>query len=107
MDIPRSPRRRWPKKLAWALAAVVVAAGGTCGLSRLRAALPSVDGSTVWVDTVKRGTMLRQVQGQGRLVPEEVRWISAPADARVDKIIVQPGAEVAADSVLVTLINPD
>src|SRR5439155_7808757 len=66
-----------------------------------------VDRSSVWMDTVARGPMLREVQGQGTLVAEEVRWITAIAPARVERVIVLPGAKVQADTVMVELINPD
>ena len=59
---------------AAALVAIVLI---TVGVSRLKPAAPSVDRATVWVDTVKRGPMLRQVRGSGTLVPEEIRWIPA------------------------------
>ena len=64
-------------------------------LSRLKPAVPSVDRSTVWVDTVKRGPMVRQVRGLGTLVPEDIRWIAANTEGRVEKIIVRPGAQVS------------
>jgi multidrug resistance efflux pump len=105
MDIPRKPRR---KSLRWVTTAVVVAVvigGATFGLSRLKAAVPTVE--SVWPDTVKRGTMIRQVQGQGTLVPEEIRWISAASNGRVERIVIRPGTAVTEDSVIVELSNPD
>ena len=60
-------------------------------LSRLKPAVPSIDRSTVWIDTVKRGPMVRQVRGLGTLVPEDIRWIAANTEGRVEKIIVWPG----------------
>jgi HlyD family secretion protein len=107
MDIPRKKKSKTPKYVAYGLAAAAIVGGMTFGLSRLRAAAPTVEGGTVWSDTVKRGTMIRQVQGQGTLVPEDVRWISAEAPARVDRILVQPGAVVKPDTVLIELTNPD
>jgi HlyD family secretion protein len=86
---------------------VIVIGGATLGLGRLRAAAPTVESGTVWTDTVKRGTMIRQVQGQGTLVPEDVRWITAEAPARVVKVLVHPGAPVEPETVLVELTNPD
>src|SRR3954465_8434633 len=66
----------------------------TIGLSRLKPAVPTVDRSTVWVDTVKRGPMVRQVRGLGTLVPEDIRWVPANTEGRIEKIIVRPGAQV-------------
>ena len=77
------------------------------GLSRLKPAAPSVARSSVVIDTVKRGPMLRQVRGLGTLVPEEIRWIPAATEGRVERIVVQPGARVEADTVLIELCNPE
>jgi HlyD family secretion protein len=78
----------------------------TLGLSKLKPAAPSVERSTVWVDTVKRGPMLRQVRGIGTLVPEEIRWIPSLSQGRVERILVRPGTKVKADTILVELSNP-
>ena len=67
----------------------------------------SVDRAAVWVDTVKRGPMLRQVRGLGTLVPEDIRWIAAAKDGRVEKIVVRPGAHIEPDTLLVELSSPD
>ena len=66
----------------------------TYALSRLKPAVASVDRSTLWIDTVKRGAMLRQVRGLGTLVPEEIRWIPANTEGRIEKILVRPGTQV-------------
>lgn len=79
----------------------------TLGLSRLKPAAPSVERSTVWTDTVKRGLMVRQVRGLGTLVPEEIRWIPALTEARVERIVVHPGTRVTADTVILELSNPE
>lgn len=79
----------------------------TLALSRLAPAAPAVDRRPLWIDTVKRGPMLRQVRGPGILVPEEIRWIPALSDARVDRIAVLPGAAVRTDTVLLELSNPE
>jgi HlyD family secretion protein len=73
----------------------------------MKPAAPSVDSSTLWPDTVKRGSMLRQVRGLGTLVPEEILFIAAQTDGRVDRIAVRPGAEVRPDTVLMQLSNPE
>ncbi|MDE3195393.1 MAG: RND transporter, partial [Acidobacteriota bacterium] len=72
----------------------------------LQPALPTVDASTVWPDTVKRGPMLRQVHGLGSLVPEDVVWISAQTDGRIEKINMLPGTIVKPDTVIMELSNP-
>jgi HlyD family secretion protein len=95
-------KRRILIGIAGAIVVVVV----TIGLSRLEPAAPTVEKGTVWVDTVKRGPMLRQVRGTGTLVPEDIRWIPATTDGRVEKIVVLPGKVVEADTILLELSNP-
>ncbi|AKF84237.1 Multidrug resistance efflux pump [Myxococcus fulvus] len=106
MDIPKAkkPRRKpWVFAIGGALALILV----TVGLGRLRPAAPSVDRASVWLDTVKRGPMVRQVKGAGTLVPEYIRWLTADTAGRVERIHVRPGAEVKADTLLMELSNPD
>jgi multidrug resistance efflux pump len=108
MDIPRRKRAKpWRRYASFAALSVLVLGGGTLGLHRLRVAAPTVDKATVWIDTVQRGTMVREIQGQGKLVPEDVRWISATTPARVDQILVRPGTAVTPETVLLVLVNPD
>jgi HlyD family secretion protein len=76
------------------------------GLSRLKPAAPTVERAVVWPDQVKRGPMLRQVRGLGTLVPEDIRWIPATTQGRVEKIIIRPGTPVKADTVILELTNP-
>ena len=78
----------------------------TMGLSRLKPAAPGVDRSTVWIDAVKRGPMLRQVRGLGTLTPVDIQWIPAATDGRVEKIPVLPGTAVQPNTVLLILTNP-
>jgi HlyD family secretion protein len=77
------------------------------GVSKLKPAAPSVDRATVWIDTVKRGPMLRQVRGSGTLVPEEIRWIPATTQGRVERLVLRPGATVHPDTVILELTNPE
>jgi HlyD family secretion protein len=79
----------------------------TVGLSRLKPAAPSVERGTVWIDTVKRGSMLREVKGTGTLVPQEIRWIPAVTDGRVERIVTEPGTRVEPDTILLELSNPE
>ncbi|HKD09759.1 MAG TPA: HlyD family efflux transporter periplasmic adaptor subunit [Bryobacteraceae bacterium] len=95
--------------IRWTVMAVIVlgAAGGiSYGVYHLEPALPTVEAGTVYPDTVKRGPMLRQVHGLGSLVPEEVVWISAVTDGRVEKINILPGSIVKPDTVIMELSNP-
>jgi HlyD family secretion protein len=76
------------------------------GLSRLKPAAPTVERAVVWPDTVKRGNIMRQVRGLGTLTPEDIRWIPATTQGRVEKIILRPGTQVKADDVILELSNP-
>jgi HlyD family secretion protein len=79
----------------------------TVGLSQLEPAAPTVERATVWTDTVKRGEMLREVRGLGTLVPEDIRWIPAQSEGRVERIVLHPGTEVRSGSVILELSNPE
>src|SRR5262249_55786757 len=68
---------------------------------------PAVDRGALIIDTVKRGEMLRQVHGNGTLVPEELLFVQAESEGRVERILILPGAEVHANTVLLELSNPD
>jgi HlyD family secretion protein len=109
MDIalPREVlNRRRVRRLASGVALLLLVVVTTVALARLKAAVPTVDASALWTDTVRRGTMLRQVRGLGVLVPDEIRWIPAATEGRVERILVQPGSSVAANTVLLQLSNP-
>jgi HlyD family secretion protein len=99
-------RNRRIKQIVWAAVALVALVGITLALSRLKPAAPTVERATVWVDSVKRGPMVRNVRGLGTLVPEEIRWIPAVTAGRVERILVRPGAVVKPDTVLIVLSNP-
>lgn len=110
MDVPVSPalKQRRRRRRQWLTAgAIVLLTSVTIGLSRLPPATPAVEKTSVWTDTVKRGAMLREVRGNGTLVPEDIRWITAASPGRVERIPLLPGASVAADTVLVELSNPE
>ncbi len=108
MDIPRPElaRKRRRKRILYGVALVVAVGLVTLGLSRLKPAPPSVDKATVWIDTVHRGNMLREVRGLGTLVPQYVESIPAITDGRVEKRLVLPGTVVKANTVLLVLNNP-
>src|ERR1700730_11485165 len=90
----------------FAVAAVILVGLVTLGVSRLKAAAPSVARGNVVIDTVKRGPMVRDVRAQGTLVPEDIRWIPATTIGRVERIRLRPGTVVTADSVILELTNP-
>src|SRR5262245_23664619 len=103
---PEFARQKRLRRLLYGTSAVVVLLLITVGISRLEPAAPSVDRATVWIDTVKRGAMLRQVRGVGALVPEDIRWIPATTMGRVERIVLRPGTVVTPTSVILELSNP-
>jgi HlyD family secretion protein len=109
VDIARDPRilkRKRQRQLAGGVVALLLVIGLSAALARMEPAAPTVDRATVLTDTVKRGSIVRQVRGVGTLVPEDTRWIPAVTDGRVERIVLRPGAEVTADSVILELSNP-
>jgi HlyD family secretion protein len=108
MDIarPSNLRKKRIKQGVYAGTALVAVLLMTLGVSRLKPAAPTVEAATVWRDTVKRGPMLRQVRGLGTLVPEDIRWIPATTQGRVERIVLWPGTAVKADSIILELTNP-
>ena len=110
VDIARPASVKRQKKIRRAVYAAVgllVIVLITVGVSRLKPAAPGVDRATVWIDTVKRGDMTRQVRGSGTLIPEDIRWIAATTQGRVERIVLRPGAIVKPDTVILELSNPD
>jgi HlyD family secretion protein len=105
MDVPR--QRPKVNRAPWIAAGALVVVAATVGLTQLRPAAPSVERSTLWIDTVKRGEMLRQVRGNGTLVPEDLRVVSALTAGRVDRVLVRAGAHCESGTVLIEMSNPD
>src|SRR5579863_4009808 len=108
MDIqkPSNARAKKIKRGIYAAIILLFVAGTSIAVSRLRPAGPTVDRSTISTGEVKRGGMLRDVHGVGTLVPEDIRWIAAQTDSRVDRIVLKPGALVKPDSIILELSNP-
>lgn len=110
MDIqrPSNARAKKIRRIIYGSVAFLLIGGVSYGLSRLRPAAPTVDRATIWADEVKRGPMLREVHGLGTLVPEDIRWIPAQTNARVEKIVMRPGVDavVKPDSIILELSDP-
>ena len=104
MDIPREPPKKTKRYVLTGVAALVLIVV-TVALASLKPAAPTVE--SPWTDKVKRGPMVRQVRGPGTLVPEEIHWISAVTQGRVERVMVQPGETVKPGTVLLELSNPD
>ncbi len=108
-DIIRDPailKRRRLRQAAMAAVVGLAVVAASVALARMDPAAPSVERATVLEDTVKRGSIVRQVRGLGTLVPEDTRWLPATTDGRVDRILLRPGATVEPDSVILVLSNP-
>jgi HlyD family secretion protein len=112
MDIQRPASVAQAKKrrqIIYIAIGVVAVAGVSLALSSLKPAAPTVERATVWVDTVKRGPMVRQVRGLGTLVPvdEARRWVPASTQGRVEKIVLRPGVQVTPDTIVLELSDPN
>ena len=106
MDIKREPPKKRGKYIAIG-GGVVVLAATTFALSNLEARAPSVDRATLWIDSVQRGTMTRQVRAPGTLTPEHIRYVVAVTSGRVEALPVRPGVTVTPTTLLLELSNPD
>ena len=111
MDIIREDlsEKKRKKRIVMAAAAAGAILLITLGLSKLKPAAPTVEKSTIWMDTVKRGPMVRQVRGPGALVVESsgIRVLSAATEGRVERLLVEPGALVQPDTVILEMSNPE
>ena len=109
MDIPRptAARRRRIRRIIYVLLVLAAIPLITWALSRLKPAAPTVERATVWLDTVKRGPMLRNVRGLGTLIPEDILWIPATTDGRVEQRLALPGTWLKPDTVIFILSNPE
>lgn len=109
MDIarPEVKKRKKIRRMVYGAVGLAVVVVVSVGLSRLKPAAPTVDKSTIWTDTVKRGPMLREVRGLGTLVPVTIQVIPAVTDAQVEKRFILPGTPVKADSIIFTMTNPE
>lgn len=109
MDIARPDlaRQRRRRRILWAVTGVGLLIVISVFLARLEPAVPSVDRGTLWTNSVQRGEFLRQVRGNGTLVPEQIQFVQAETGGTVERIFIQPGAEVTAESVILELSNPE
>ena len=106
MDIARAPQKKTGRNIAIGVAAAAVILA-TIALSRLDPAAPTVQRVAILIDSVARGDVIREVRGPGTLVPEQIRWITAQASARVERKAAESGEKVGAGQVLLEMSNPD
>src|SRR5262245_64674683 len=109
MDIARrsTAKRRRFRNAIYIVVGLLVVGGVSVGLSRLKPAAPTVERAVVWPDTVKKGNIMREVRGLGTLTPEDIRWIPATTQGRVEKIILRPGTQVKAGDVILELTRSE
>jgi len=100
-------RKKRIRQAAYVLAALILIPLVTYALHTLKPAAPTVDKGVVWTDTVKRGSMLREVRGLGTLVPETIRLIPAATDGQVEERYLLPGVPVKANTAILLLQNPE
>lgn len=108
MDIARPAsvaRQKKIRRTLFAVGTLIVVVLVTVGLAQLKPAAPTVESGSFWPGQVRKGSMLRQVRGPGTLVPEDIRWIPASTDGRVERILTLPGTTVEADTVILELID--
>jgi HlyD family secretion protein len=108
MDIarPSNARKKRIKQAIYAGVGLLAVVLVSVGLSRLKPAAPTVERAVVWPAKVERGPMVRQVRGLGTLTPEDIRWIPATTQGRVERIILRPGTQVKSGDVILELTNP-
>ena len=109
MDIarPELKAKKQRRRIMLAAAAIIVLVTAGLAIAQLEPAAPQVQRQSVWIDTVKRGDLLREVRGPGQLVPKEIRWLSVDTTARVDQIVIRPGATVEPDTLILRLSNAE
>lgn len=106
MDVKRAPQKKTGRNIGIA-AGVVALAAVSIALARLPNAAPTVERATLLMDSVRFGELVRDVRGPGNLVPERIRWITALASARVERVVTQSGDQVQAGAILLEMSNPD
>jgi multidrug efflux pump subunit AcrA (membrane-fusion protein) len=104
---PDVKRKKRIRQAVYLLAALILIPLVTYALHTLKPAAPTVDKGVVWTDTVKRGSMLREVRGLGTLVPETIRLIPAATDGQVEERYLLPGVPVKANTAILLLQNPE
>ena len=106
MDIARNTTSNKKRRMLGIAAVVAALVITTVAFARLKPAPMTVSQSSLVIETVTAGPLTRAIRGTGLLVPENIRWIAASTDARVEQVLVQPGSTVTADTVLIELSDP-
>jgi HlyD family secretion protein len=109
MDKPRTghAEKRRMRRYLLAIVGLIAVVSITVGISSLKPAAPSVDKQTLFTGKVQQGEMIRDVRGNGTLVPVDIRVVSLPVEGRVERIPALPGYTVTADTVILEMSNPE
>jgi HlyD family secretion protein len=107
MDRVRPRDRRLRRGPAIVVTALLALSGVAYAIARLEPGAPEVAREQLYLDEVKQGVLERKVRGPGVLQPREARWLATRVEARVDRVLVRPGAAVEPDTVIVELSNPE
>jgi len=106
VDIKREPPKKRGRYIIGGVGAAAVV-GITAFLMGLKPAAPTVDRATLWIDTVRQGTMVRQVRAPGTLVPEQLQFVTAVTTGRIERLPIRPGTPVKTGDVILEMSNPD
>ena len=106
MDIKRAPPSKKKQYILWGVGVVAIAAA-SIAISGLRPAAPGVERATLWVDSVTRGELVREVRAGGTLVPEHIRIIAAVTAGRIEALPVRAGVTVTPGTLLIEMSNTD
>src|SRR5659263_747021 len=102
---PSQARKKKIRRILYISLAVIVVGGISFVVSKLKPAAPTVDRAVVWIESVKRGDIPRQVRGSGTLVPEDIRWVNTQTSGRVERIVLRPGAQVTPDTIILEPVS--
>ena len=106
MDVARAPQKKTGRNVIIGAVALTLAIA-TVALAKLKPAAPTVEAATMYMDSVRKGDMVRDVRGPGSLVPEHIVWVSPRASARIDRLVAEAGQTLKAGDVLLEMSNPD
>ena len=106
MDVKREPPKKTKRNVLIAGGVVAVVAA-TVALSNLEARPQGVPRAELWIDSIVRGTMVREVRAPGTLVPEEMRYVAAVTAGRVEERPLRPGSPVTKNTVILVMSNPE
>ena len=109
MDIPNPQRFRRKQRLRYTFGTFAIAlfVGALIFLLTHGDHIARINTEEIWIGTVVRGDFEIDVQGMGKLVPYESRWVSAPEEGQVEELLLNPGAVTDPHTPLLVLKNAD